>query len=182
MLKFMPETEKNNFKLKGKHGTFKLEDFKYISQKNSFVGNHLLLSEKEMWNDLVHSFKNLDFQKEQINEIWSVVAAVLLLGNISFDGTLQNENDPCEISNPELVVSVAHLLRVKKEEIEAGLIFHKKLIAGELMHIPLTSKQCEEGRDSMAKAIYEGLFTWIVEELNLKVNEGEKYDSNPQCN
>jgi myosin heavy subunit len=34
--------------------------------------------------------KNLDFKKEQINEIWSVVAAVLLLGNISFDGTLQN--------------------------------------------------------------------------------------------
>lgn len=63
----MPETEKNNFKLKGKHGPLKLEDFKYISQKNSFVGNHLLVSEKEMWNDLVHSFKNLDFKKEQIN-------------------------------------------------------------------------------------------------------------------
>ncbi len=79
-------------------------------------------------------------------------------------------------------MSVAHLLRVKKEEIEAGLIFNKKLIAGELMHIPLTGKQCEEGRDSMAKAIYEGLFTWIVEELNLKVNEGDKYDSNSECN
>ena len=44
------------------------------------------------------------------------------------------------------------------------------MIAGELMYLPLTVKQCEEGRDSMAKAIYEGLFHWIVEELNMRVN------------
>ncbi len=31
------------------------------------------------------------------------------------------------------------------------------------MYLPLTAKQCEEGRDSIAKAIYEGLFSWLVE-------------------
>ena len=53
-------------------------------------GNNLLISEKEMWNDLLQAFKNLEFKKEHISEIWSVIAAVLLLGNVAFDGALQN--------------------------------------------------------------------------------------------
>lgn len=38
----------------------------------------------------------------------------------------------------------------------------------------MTEKQCIEGRDSIAKALYENLFLWIVEELTAKVNEEPK--------
>lgn len=50
-----------------------------------------------MWTDLLTAFKNLEFRKEQIHEIWSIISAVLLLGNVYFDGALQTDNDPCEI-------------------------------------------------------------------------------------
>ena len=68
-----------------------------------------------MWAELLQAFKNLDFKKEIINEIWSTISAILLLGNIDFDGTLQNENDPCEIVNMDLVANMAFLLKISQE-------------------------------------------------------------------
>jgi myosin heavy subunit len=34
----------------------------------------------------------------------------------------------------------------------------------------LTLKHCEEGRDSVAKTMYESLFIFLVSELNARLN------------
>lgn len=65
-----------------------------------------------------------------------------MLGNIEFDGSMRNENDPCEVKQLELVESVSELMGIPKKELAEGMVFHRKVIAGETMLIPLTVKQC----------------------------------------
>lgn len=46
-----------------------------------------------------------------------MISAVLLLGNIYFDEALQNDNDPCEISSPELITNIAQLLKIPRVDL-----------------------------------------------------------------
>lgn len=55
---------------------------------------------------------------------------------------MRNENDPCEVKQLELVESVSELMGIPKKELAEGMVFHRKVIAGETMLIPLTVKQC----------------------------------------
>lgn len=48
------------------------------------------MNDKEMWDDLNQALISLNFSKEFVHEIWSIVSAILLLGNIGFDNALQN--------------------------------------------------------------------------------------------
>lgn len=72
--------------------------------------------------------------------------------------------------NEEVAAIIADLLMIEKKVLLEGLVFNKKIIAGDVLYLPMTERQCIEGRDSMAKALYENLFLWIVEQLNKKVN------------
>lgn len=57
-------------------------------------------------------------------------------------------------------------------------MYNKKVIAGDTLYLPMSQKQCIEARDSIAKALYENLFIWIVEQLNKKVNEVKRPEKN----
>lgn len=91
-----------------------------------------------------------------------MIAAVLLLGNINFEFSVNAENEPCEIKNPETAESVAYLLGMDRKDFLESLVTHRRTIAGELVLSALSHRQCTEGRDSMAKAIYESLFQWLI--------------------
>ena len=45
---------------------------------------------------------------------------------------------------------------------------------------PLNAKHCSEGRDSVAKTMYESLFSWLVSELNIRLNTLQEEHMNPK--
>jgi len=57
---------------------------------------------------------------------------------------------------------------------------HKRTIAGEIIRSPLTAKHCSEGKDSVAKTMYESLFIWLVRELNQRLNTSHEELSDPK--
>lgn len=148
----------------------KTADFNYLS------GNYdeLYEDDKEMWIAMHQSLNMLGVKEDLVKSMLNIAAAVLHIGNIKFDESHHSDNTPCEIVNDEVVPLISSLLMLPKNELEDVFVLHKKVIAGEAMSLPMTEKQCIEGRDSMAKALYENLFLWIVDMLNLKVNETSK--------
>jgi myosin-5 len=57
----------------------------------------------------------------------------------------------------------------------AHAITHKKIrTLHELIVKPLTSDEAVDARDALAKAIYSGVFNWIVGRINHKLDMGKK--------
>lgn len=71
--------------------TYRQEDFYYLTQKG-VVDKNLGVNDRQMWEELNQSLVSLDFKKEIIHEIWSMIAAVLLIGNLAFDPATHSEN------------------------------------------------------------------------------------------
>jgi myosin heavy subunit len=71
----------------------RFDDFRYLTNRTSSS----IHDDKEMWDDLVGAFTTLGFSQELVREIWSIVAATLLLGNLEFEPGIEDE--PCEVKN-----------------------------------------------------------------------------------
>jgi myosin heavy subunit len=126
-----------------------------------------------MWTSLIKSFEVLEINEDQRRQIFEIVAAVLHLGNLDFDDSTYTTDKPCDITNDEQLGLLAGLLMMEQKNLKDGLLFNKKVLAKQVMDLPMEKKRCIEGRDSMAKALYENLFIWMVEHLNKKVSQGD---------
>jgi len=86
---FISEEQRTQFRLKSNTGhPYRADDFQYLTQKDK----QTLPNDRGMWETLIQAFNSLNFSKEIINEIWSIVAAILLLGNLVFDSSSQSES------------------------------------------------------------------------------------------
>lgn len=116
------------------------------------------------------AFKAFGFSAEEINTVWKTVAAILHLGNIQF-GT---QDDEIVIKNKNELKKVAKQLMVTEGEISAALSHRVIAAHGDIMKKTHDQSQAEFGRDAFSKAIYERLFTWIVERINKAIEVPNK--------
>lgn len=69
-----------------------VEDYKYLTQSNKTTIKNI--DDAEVFKDTLEGMENI-FQKEYINQIFRILSAILLLGNIEF---VDNEDDSTSIS------------------------------------------------------------------------------------
>ncbi|XP_014242236.1 myosin-IA [Cimex lectularius] len=111
----------------------------------------------------IASCKTLGFTASEIDTLWRVVAAVLHLGNIKFE--VDTNSEGVKVCGTGAGV-VSRLLQVTETELCTALTERVIAARGEVMQKTHTITQAEFGRDALAKAIYDKLFTWIVKKVN----------------
>ncbi len=113
---------------------------------------------------------SLGFSHEEQIAVWRVTAAVLHIGELEFDASTWDENGkPCSIKNKDRLNLIAKLLGIQNPEDLVAEIVNKAATPGSTGRSPYKLDECGFARDSFAKALYDNMFNWLVERMNVTI-------------
>nr|XP_023020766.1 unconventional myosin-IXa-like [Leptinotarsa decemlineata] len=117
---------------------------------------------------LKQSMEMVGFTSEKQRRLFSVLSAVLLLGNVEFQPrkSAYHHDESVAVKNPEVVLLISELLRVKQETLIQALTAKRARASGETLVINYRLPEAVASRDAMAKCLYGALFDWIVLQVN----------------
>uniref|UniRef100_A0A8C9R3J4 Si:ch73-194h10.2 n=1 Tax=Scleropages formosus TaxID=113540 RepID=A0A8C9R3J4_SCLFO len=117
------------------------------------------------------AMKILTFTENDSWEISKLLAAILHLGNVDFEGEVRFFLE--QMCSP--------LKMVDTKALDSSLTKRSVMTNRESVSKPLSSAQATDGRDALVKAIYGRLFVWIVDKINSVIYKPPPEDSSDVC-
>jgi myosin-1 len=119
------------------------------------------------YQDTLNAMKIIGLSQAEQDEIFRMLAAVLWTGNIQF---VEDKDGYAAVADQSVVDFLAYLLEVDPAHvIQAITIRILTPRNGEVIESPANPAQAMATRDALAKAIYNNLFDWIVERVNVSL-------------
>ncbi|XP_056857024.1 myosin-4-like [Raphanus sativus] len=144
-------------------------EYKYLNQSNCLTIDRI--DDAQKFHKLMEAFNTVQIPQEHQERAFSLLAAVLWLGNVSFQ-VIDNENH-VDVVEDEAVTNVAMLMGCNSKELMVVLSTCKIQAGRDCIAKRLTLPQATDMRDSLAKIIYASLFNWLVEQINTSLEVGK---------
>ena len=120
------------------------------------------------------AFKTLDFTSSEVSDIYHVLAAILHIGNLTFE-SMGDDSDASKIpaSSAAALKKAASTLGVRQEDIESALTSKTSTVGGRgsIVTVKLNPVSAAAMRDALSKALYGKMFDWLVIRVNDTLNK-----------
>ncbi|KAL5715347.1 Myosin-1 [Ranunculus cassubicifolius] len=121
---------------------------------------------------LLEALHIVQLRKEDQQGTFAMLAAVLWLGNISFE-VIDNENH-VQVVRDEAALTAAKLMGCNVQDLMLALSSRRIRAGNDTIVQKLTLPQAIDSRDALAKSIYASLFDWLVDQINKSLEVGKR--------
>ncbi|CAM9736885.1 unnamed protein product [Bubo scandiacus] len=124
-----------------------------------------------------HAFSLLGVPEAEQLELFSILVAILHLGNIVVRGR-DRRGDGCFVEAADEALGLfCALLGIEASQVMRWLCHRKLVTAGETYLKPLSRQQALDSRDALAKHMYGQVFRWMVTKVNHALRSLEGHHS-----
>lgn len=113
-----------------------------------------------------HSMNTLMFTHSEQDSLFSLIAGILHIGNVWFSSKVIDNLEVSSIKTNASFEKVQELLGFSSETLTAAFTTRTTYARGETLSLPLTASNATTSRDTLAKNLYERMFTWVAGKLN----------------
>ncbi|XP_065019480.1 myosin-1-like isoform X3 [Musa acuminata AAA Group] len=143
--------------------------YEYLKQSDCLTIDNV--DDAKRFHVLMEALDVIKISKEDQKNVFSMLAAVLWLGNIAFS-VIDNENH-VKVILGEGVTNAAKLMGCGVPNLMLSLSTRKIQAGNDSIVQKLTLQQAINTRDALAKSIYCNLFDWLVGQINKSLGVGK---------
>ena len=162
------------------------ENYHYVGQSGCLEVESK--SDEEDFNEVLDAMNHLGFPEEERETLWTVMSAVLHLGNVNFvsvddssggEGSATNKEDG---SKKKLKLASDLLGITSPDWFERALtITLLKDVRGSFIARRHSAEQATDNRDAISKELYNRTFNWLVKKINSAVQRQQDSSSSSQA-